>query len=174
MITGAWIIIGILMTIYDYLVLSTSTSMGPSIEYSFRLALVSNVGSALIGAALGGSFLVFFVNVRYQDKPYGYTVLAVTLAFMIVISLIIIVIGATSVVIRTGKPISHPDFINGFEKFMMDSSRIKNIMTWSVVVACTQLVLQINNKFGQGVLGRSSKGNITHHRKSTGYSCSSI
>jgi len=75
-----WLIIGFIITFYDYLVLHTQYSKGPSAEYSFLFSLGMNMGSALVGALLGGSFLVFFVNVKYNDRPYGHTILAVALS----------------------------------------------------------------------------------------------
>jgi adenylate cyclase len=40
----------------------------------------------------------------------------------------------------------------------MDRSRDKSTLVWSIVVAITQLLLQINSKFGQGVLGNIIRG----------------
>jgi adenylate cyclase len=152
-ITVAWLLVGLFMSVYDRLVLLTNNSLGFSDQYSFSVSLAMNLGSALIGAALGGSFMVFFINVRYQDKSYGYTILSVSVGFVIVILLIITILGMITVPMRTGKPITDPASIEALKHFLMDSSRAKNIMTWSVVVAITQLLLQINSKFGQGAFG---------------------
>ena len=61
----AWMIMGFLITVYDYLVLISSSSLGFSDEYSFMVSVARNMGAALIGALLGGSILVFYVNVKY-------------------------------------------------------------------------------------------------------------
>lgn len=158
LITCAWIIVGILISIYDHLVLTTNNSLGPSAEYSFPFSLAMNVGSAIIGALLGGSFLVFFVNVKYQDKSYGYTIIAVTISFAIVILIIILVLGVVTVPIRTGRPLSDPVSMDAFKNFLMDSSRAKNTMVWFIVVAFTQLLYQISSKFGQGSFGDIIRG----------------
>lgn len=80
-ITFTWLAFGFLMAVYDHLVLHTDYSTGPAPDYSFAFALTLNLVSALVGALLGGSFLVFHVNVKYADKPYGYTIMAVCLSF---------------------------------------------------------------------------------------------
>jgi adenylate cyclase len=154
----AWLVIGCLMSVYDHLVLLTHNSIGPSEQYSFQLALTFNLTSALIGGILGGSILVFYVNVKYQDKPYLYTITAVTISFLLIIALIIIVIGAIAVPLKTGKPFTDPRSYNAFQEFLMDSSRAKNIMFWFVVVSLTQFLLQINSKFGFGLLGNVIRG----------------
>jgi adenylate cyclase len=147
-----------MMAVYDYLVLHTIYSKGPSVEYSFPFALAMNLGSALMGSLLGGTFLIFFVNVRYQDKSYGYTLIAVSISFMLIILFIIAVLGAVTVPLRTGQPLTHPISVQELKIFFTDTSRIKNVVSWSIVVAMTQLVLQINSKFGHGALGDIIRG----------------
>jgi len=145
-----WLIVGIFITIYDFLVLNTGFSQGPSEDYSFLMSLAMNTGSALVGALLGGSFLVFYVNVIYREKPYGYTILAVSLSYILIISFIILALGFITVPIKTGKPIYDPVSRSAFTNLLFDTSRIKNFLIWSVVVALTQLFLQISTKFGNG------------------------
>lgn len=146
------------MALYDYLVIHSIYSRGPSSDYSFAFSLAMNVGSALIGSILGGSFLIFFVNVKYQDKSYGYTLIAVGLSFLLIIFLIMLILGLVTVPLRTGKPLTDPDSLQALKVFFTDTSRIKNVISWSIVVALTQLVLQINSKFGHGTLGNIIRG----------------
>ncbi|MBT1705848.1 adenylate/guanylate cyclase domain-containing protein [Chryseosolibacter indicus] len=157
-ITVAWLVVGLLMSIYDHLVLLTNNSQGLSADYSFALSLSMNLTSAVIGSMLGGSLLVFYVNVKYLDKPYGYTLLFVATAFIMVILIIIVVIAMMSIPIKTGKPFTDEVSREALKTFLMDSSRAKNTMIWSIVVLLTQLLLQVNTKFGQGTLGNIISG----------------
>jgi adenylate cyclase len=150
MILVAWMLFGVLMTVYDHLVVHSGNSLGASEGYSFWFSLAMNTGSALIGALLGGSMMVFYINVKYRDKPYGQTILAVAVGYAAVIGFIVLILAAVFVPLRTGKPLSDPVTQEALRQFLSDATRIKNMMTWSVVVAFTQLVLQVNNKFGQG------------------------
>ena len=145
----AWMIMGFLITIYDHLVLLTSSSLGPSSEYSFWISAARNMGGGLIGALLGGSLLVFYINVKYQEKPYAYTILFVTITFILIISFISVLMGMILVPLHTGRPLSDPVSRVAFVNFLKDSSHIKAAMAWSFVVAITQLLLQVNSKFGQ-------------------------
>jgi adenylate cyclase len=146
------------ITIYDYLVLHTQYSIYPSEEYSFLMSMGMNMGSAIIGALLGGSLLVFYVNTKFHDKPYGYTIIAVSVSYILIIFLIILLIGLITVPIRTGKPFFHPESKKLFMTILYDTSRIKNIMIWFVVVALTQLFIQMSNKFGHGVFWNILRG----------------
>ncbi|MBL7697011.1 MAG: adenylate/guanylate cyclase domain-containing protein [Chitinophagaceae bacterium] len=145
----AWMIMGFLISVYDFFVLETSMSLGPSGDYSFLESALRNVGAGLVGALLGGSTLVFFVNVKYQDKPYGYTIITVLVVFLFIIALISVLMGWIMVPIKTGRPINDPVSRKAFVEFMKDSSHVKATLAWSFVVGITQLLLQVNNKFGQ-------------------------
>jgi adenylate cyclase len=145
----AWMIMGFLITVYDHLVLHTDNSVGLSSQYSFWISVARNVGAGLVGALLGGGLLVFYVNVKHQDKPYGYTMLLVSGAFILVVLIVTILIGIILVPSRTGKPLSDPVSMAAFRVFLADSSHPKAALAWSFVVAMTQLLLQVNSKFGQ-------------------------
>lgn len=146
----AWMIMGLLMTVYDLLVLLTDNTAGLSAHYSFAISAARNVGAGLAGALTGGSLLVFFINVKYQDKPYGYTVFLVCFFLLLIVAFLSVVMGMLLVPARTGKPLTDPVSWAAFKEFLKDSSHIKAAMFWGLVVGLTQLFLQINSKFGQG------------------------
>jgi adenylate cyclase len=157
-IISIWLGFGFFLTVYDNLTLNTHFSLGTTDDYSFLFSMAMNMGSALIGALLGGSFLVFYVNVKYQDKPYGYTIIAVSISYILIIAFIILVLGLVTVPIKTGKPLSDPESREAFKTLLSDTSRIKNTITWFIVVVFTQLFLQMNSKFGHGVFWNIIRG----------------
>ncbi len=145
----AWVIFGFLITVHDHLFLLTTSSLGPSSEYSFMISAARNMGAGFIGALVGGSFLVFYVNVKYQDKPYGYTIIAVSIVFILIVAFISLIMGLIITPLLTGKPLSDDVSQTAFNNFMKDTSHFKAAIVWSFVVAVTQLLLQVNSKFGQ-------------------------
>ncbi len=153
-----WLVVGFIITVYDYLVLHTESSLGTSANYSFLFSLIINLGAAFTGALLGGSFLVFFVNVKYQDKPYGYTILAVSTSFILIIAFIAFIIGLIYIPLKSGRPLGEVIQAD-FKNFLFDNARtIKNAVVWSIVVGITQLFLQMNSKFGYGVFWNIIRG----------------
>lgn len=146
----AWMLMGLLLTVYDLLVLLTDNTLGLSDKYSFGISAARNIGAGFVGALIGGSLLVFYVNVKYQDKPYGYTILIVCISLLLIVAFISVLMGVILVPIRTGKPLTDPVSWAAFQKFLKDSSHIKAAIFWGFVVGNTQLLLQVNSKFGQG------------------------
>lgn len=170
----AWLIMGFLITVYDHLILLTSNSLGLSEDYSFLISMARNMGAGLIGALIGGSILVFYVNVKYQDKPYGYTIAVVCISFILIVAFISVLMGVILVPLRTGKSLSDPVSGAAFQSFMLDSSHIKAAISWSFVVAITQLLLQVNSKFGQGVFWNITRGRYNTPKEEKSFFCSLI
>jgi adenylate cyclase len=137
-LTAAWMIVGLFIAVYDHFVLFTPDSAGTISGYSIWRSILINMGSAFTGAMIGGSFLIFYVNVKFRDKSYGYTILAVMLSFIAIILLI--------------------NFILRFIYNADNIRLIKSCMIWGVVVAITQMFLQVNSKFGQGVFWNIIRG----------------
>jgi adenylate cyclase len=153
-----WLAAGFIITVYDYFVLHTEISPGTSEDYSFAFSMIINLGAAFTGAVLGGSFLVFYINVKYRDKPYGYTILAVTVSFILIIAFIAFIIGLIYVPLKSGRPLGEV-LQADFKYFLFDNARtIKNTIVWSIVVGITQLFLQMNSKFGYGVFWNIIRG----------------
>lgn len=153
-----WMILGFIITVYDHLVLHTHNSRGTSEEYTFFISMIRNMGAGLIGALLGGSILVFYVNVKFRDKPYGVTILLVYVSFIFVVGVVTLVMAAIIVPVRVGRPLSDPETLNAVREFITDSHPLKSAVVWSLIVAVTQLMLQISSKFGQGTFGDIVRG----------------
>ena len=88
-----WTTIGLLISLHDHFLLHTQNSLGVSPDYSFFQSALRNMTAGFIGAILGGSLLVFYINVKYQDKPYGYTIVTVSISFIIIIAIISVILG---------------------------------------------------------------------------------
>ncbi|MEJ1237106.1 adenylate/guanylate cyclase domain-containing protein [Chryseolinea sp. T2] len=164
---GAWMAFAIVMTLYDHLIINSMNSNGASSFYSFQYALVSNCISAMIGGLTGGSFLIFVINTRYDTKPIISTVLVATVVYLGVIAIIVVVITCIAYLHALTNSIEVSNTWNVIKRFLSDDTRIKNIFTWYCVVAITQVILQINKRFGEGNLLRILKGqyNVAHQER---------
>ncbi|RAW02937.1 adenylate/guanylate cyclase domain-containing protein [Pseudochryseolinea flava] len=157
-IAGTWIVAGVLIALYDHLVLMTASPKGAAASYSLLFSICFSAGSGLLGALLGGSFLIFYINVKYQDKPYGYTILSVISSFLLIVLLVSLIRGAITLPNISGKPLLHADTLSLLPSFLLDATRAKNILVWLSIVSITQLLLQFSNKFGQGAFAHIIRG----------------
>jgi adenylate cyclase len=153
-----WLFIGAFIACYDYFALQSEISAGTSQAFSFFHHLTVSMAAGLFGALMGGSFLVFYVNEKYRDKPYGFTVITVVISFIIVIAIITVLLALISAPFQTGKSYSSPETKEMFYKALFDPVHFKNIIVWAGVVALTQIFLQFNTKFGEGSMWNMIKG----------------
>jgi len=150
--------IGFLITCYDFFTLRSDISAGFSGSYSFGRSLAFNVAAAFMGGLMGGSFLVFYVNEKFRDKPYGFTIMAVLISFVTIIAIITVILGWIVVTLQTGKSLSDPETKKLYYNFLFNPLHAKNIVVWASVVAVTQIMLQFNTKFGEGNLFNMIRG----------------
>ncbi|MGC3943099.1 MAG: hypothetical protein QM762_00945 [Chryseolinea sp.] len=164
---GAWIAFAIVMTLYDHLIINSMNANGASSFYSIQYALVSNCISALIGGLTGGSFLIFVIDSKFDNKPILSTVLTATVVYLGVIAVIVMVITGIACLHGMATSTGAPKSWDVVKRFLTDDTRIKNVFTWYCVVAITQVILQINKRFGEGNLLRILKGqyNVAHHEE---------
>lgn len=153
-----WLCIGFLIACYDYIVLNSSFTAGFSSDFTFGNHLLLSLVAALLGALMGGSFLVFYVNEKYRDKPYGFTLLAVLVSFFAIVTIITFILGIISAPIQTGKSFADIETKRAFKAFLTNGINYKNILVWSSVVALTQIMLQFNTKFGEGNMWNLIRG----------------
>ncbi len=93
-----WMIIGAIITFYDNFAFHSLISAGTSSSYGFFKSFFINTTGGLIV----GSFLVFYVNEKFRDKPYWITILLVSLSFIVIFTLISSVVVLILSAIQTG------------------------------------------------------------------------
>lgn len=166
-IVVSWMLIGVIMALYDHAAFRSEMSLGTSAYYSFSQSLIFNSLAGFMGAVLGGSFLIFFVNERFRERPYGQNILLVVISFITIVIIITVVFGLVLAVQRSGESLTHTRTIEEFKHYVIDPIHLKNILWWAPVVALTQFTLQISDKFGRGLLWSFIRGKYHKPREET-------
>ena len=164
-IVVSWILVGIWITFYDYVTVSSDISIGFSEQYHLLTNLLFNVTAGLVGSLLGGAFLVFYIEEKFQEQSYGFTLLSVVISFLLIVGFITVLLGVIFVPINSGYQLTSSQGWEAFNQFIRDPIHVKNILVWALVVSLTQFFLQVNNKFGQGVLLNFIKGTYRSPKK---------
>ncbi len=148
----AWELVAIAISVYDHFTFISLYSAGPAEHYSFGRSLSENLAAATFAGVFGGYFLVFYIDEKLRQKSYGYSIVAVSLAFVVIVMIITLLMGLAIAPILTSKPLSDPKTQTAYFDYITNTIHAKNVLVWAIVVALTQLLFQISNKFGQGVL----------------------
>ncbi len=165
LIVFIWICIGVWISLYDHLAFYSEFSKGPDDDYALGLSMAFNTMAGMIGGMLGGTFLVFYINEKYRDRSYGFTIIAVLVSFILIVSFITVVLGLIFIPMISGMPLSSAEGMQRFLAYLTNPLHFKNLMIWGLVVALTQLFLQVDNKFGSGILFNFIKGRYRKPRK---------
>jgi len=167
-ILAAWVVAAFLIATYDYFFVNAhEIHASPSQYYSFWSDLIVNLYGAFVATLTAGSLFVFYLNVKFINKPYGYSILINCLTYIVIVTTTTAVAGFSWVPYATGIHVGEPGFGQAYKNFLLDPYHLNNILVWSIVVALTQFVLLMNNKFGHGVLWDILRGKYHLSRKET-------
>ncbi len=158
MIIVAWMCIGFTIGLCDHFLLFSNAGKGSTEDYSFMVGMFINIGAGFTSGLIAGSILVFYVNERFRNEPYWVTVFLVAAVFVVVFIFIVLLVGILIIPLVTGRSLLLPEGHDDMVMYISDTGHYKNAIIWGSVVALTQFALQINDKFGQGVLWKMVRG----------------
>ena len=154
----------VLGSVYNYFLYQLPTIEKLSPSYSFSTELTMNVVAGFIVGGLIGAFMVYYVQDRFSDKPYGYTIIVLLSGVFGVLLVVSLAFMIPYVMIITGKPITDPASRVLFQKLFFYQVNPSLFVIFPLVVL-QQLMLQISNKFGPGVFWKMALG--TYYRPKT-------
>ncbi len=164
----AWLFIGFFFSLYDLIVwdynkpgyivyLPEGTSLA-------RHILLNLIPPAL-GALLGGSLIVFYLRDRFKKFAYGQLLLLHAMVYLAIIILVaFLVIFINSSIILNASPFSE-EVLARAQGLLVDYGMWKVIIFWFFVVIFTVFMLEVNDKYGPGVLVKLIKGSYHQPRQ---------
>src|SRR4030095_14819415 len=73
-----------LSAVYTYFVYQTPTVEKLVSSYSFARDMLWTIISAFVVGSIVGAFMVYYIQDRFSDKPYGYTIIALLVSLFVV------------------------------------------------------------------------------------------
>jgi adenylate cyclase len=105
-----------------------------------------------VGSILLASLEVLYLGKLLRKKPFGLTLLIKTTVYlifmMVFISVAVLYIYSTEI----NKPMLSPDVLGLYFHFVTSFSIIMTFIYWGLACISALFILQVNDKFGQGVL----------------------
>ena len=160
-LVGFWVFCTIFISFYEASILGFKSGIGGE-HYSFLRNLLIGILVTVIGATLLGSLEVLYLGKLLRKKPFGMTLITKTiiyLMFMIFfISMVIIYIYSAEI----NRPLFSGDVFKLYVDFLFSANIVMSIIYWSIACLSALFILQVNDKFGQGVLLNFLRGK--YHR----------
>jgi adenylate cyclase len=146
-----WGFCGIFIAFYDASVLGFKSAIEGE-HYSFLYNLIAVILTCVIGATLLGSLEVLFLSKLLRKKPFGITLITKTIIYLMFMLFFISIAMLTIYSSETNKPLLSGDVLKLYVDFLFSSRVLMVINYWSIACMSALFILQVNDKFGQGVL----------------------
>jgi len=147
----------IFIVFYEASISGFESSIGGK-HYSFLRILISIVFVTIIGASLMGSLVVLYLDKLLRKKPFGLTLLIKTIVFLIFIFIFTSFAIIYSYSSDLGKSVLHKNVINEYIEYLSSATFVMSIVYWGVAILFAFFILQVSEKFGQGVLVNFLRG----------------
>lgn len=136
-------------TIISYHSLSTNIF---GLPYSLTRSLVISVVVTIIGGSAIGVFEVLYYSRLLRKQPFGITLIKKTTFYLFNIFIFTSIAVIVSSSIGFDKPLFHSQVLGSYLKHLNSQGFVLIMVYWSIAVMTGLFLLQIDNKFGQGVL----------------------
>lgn len=151
-ITFVYVLINIFTAFFNDSVLNSPFSLGPSDFFVFKDHIFLNSLGGLVSGILGGTMLVIVNSRIFRKKSFGFALGVTAISYVIIFFIVIMVIGLTNARLQLGPESSYQEILNKGFAIFTDQSIIVYFVMWFVITLFTLFMLQVNDKFGPGIL----------------------
>lgn len=156
-ITIFWGIISLVFSIQNHVFLEATRQRGFE-HYDFSVNLLTTLLIVPLAGVLAGGTIVYFLKEQMRKLPLWFAIIADTL--IIVVIIVIITIPASLIynsIYFSRLPWDWFIVVHALD-FMFSLGLLHTIIFWSLIASLTMVVLQVNEKYGQGIFWKLLKG----------------
>tara|TARA_B100000809_G_scaffold110921_2_gene109502 strand:- start:34643 stop:35716 length:1074 start_codon:yes stop_codon:yes gene_type:complete len=165
-ITIAYVFITLFLFFFNCAMISSPYSLGPSKEFSVDSYLITSILTGLVAGVLGGMLLVSVNNQLFRRRSFKSAMLITLLAYVAVFLLVVLVSTFAYVLGQHGiHAISIDSTKAGLWGVFTTRIITTNFILWGAIIFFTLFLLQVNDKFGPGILLKFLAGNYHHPKK---------
>jgi len=165
-----WALVACISFVSQYfLIFDLITLKKLSGSYAFWPEFIASLILGLLGGFIGGYLLVFKMNTRYRKKSFAFGIinsaLVFILAYVCIATIGLFIIDFIYFSFQGNFSFAVLKSTNNVLFNILSPSFLINIILWGLLISCTQFMLQVNDKFGPGVLWKFITGKYYHPRQ---------
>jgi adenylate cyclase len=146
-----WLFCAIFITFYDASVLGFKSEIEGE-HYSFLRTLIITIINCVIGATLLGSLEVLYLSKLFRKKPFGITLLIKTTIYLMFMLFFISMGTLYTYSSEINKPLLSEEVLKLYVDFLFSARIVMAFIYWGIACMSALFILQVSDKFGQGVL----------------------
>lgn len=123
-----------------------------STDYNYFYTLLISIMNCLVGASILGSMEVMWFGKFFRKKPFGFSLFARTFIYLSFILFFISLSTLTIISNEIDKSLLSKDVLNLLLNTIITTRFLLQIIYWGICCFLALFIMQVNEKFGQGVL----------------------
>ncbi len=164
-ITIGYVCINVFIFFFNYALINSPYSLGPSPLLHVGSYLLTNILIGLIAGILGGILLVGVNSRMFRRRSFKFAMIATGIAYMLLFVLITMVATFANLLGEHGLRGISIDTIQVAIGYVFDLTLITYFMLWGAITLFTLFLLQVNDKFGPGILIKFLAGKYHQPKK---------
>jgi len=165
LITLGFVAINIVLSFLNYAVLNSPYSLGPSPLFNATYYLLTNILVGVIAGLLGGVVLVTVNGQIFRKRSFKFAMLTTLFTYVFIFILVTLVALFTNLIAEHGLDGITYDIIKIGLGFVFNWTLISYFILWGGIILLTLFLLQVNDKFGPGILLKFLAGNYHQPKK---------
>ena len=121
-------------------------------HYSFIRNLIVVIIGCVIGATLLGSLEVLYLSKLLRKKPFGVTLLIKTAIYLMFMLFFISLVTLYMYRSEISRPLLSGDVFKLYIDYLFSARIVMTFIYWGIACMSALFILQVSDKFGQGVL----------------------
>ncbi|MEM9053219.1 MAG: adenylate/guanylate cyclase domain-containing protein [Bacteroidota bacterium] len=157
-ISGIYVVVSLFITFYNRSILLGGWLSEPARNFNTRVEFVISLSIGLIAGVVGGSILVQIYEKVFKKKSFGFSWMVTALFF---VSLFLVTFVTVNLIVYSAQFRVSGDHTAALEQTLnltVAPPLLSTFLLWGFIVVLTVFFLQINDKFGPGVLRKFIRG----------------
>ena len=164
-ITVGYILINIFIFFFNYSVINSPYSLGPSPEFNVGTYFSVIILNGLIAGVFGGALLVWVNSQLFRRRSFKFALLTTLIAYVSIFVLVSIFSTLAILIGIYGLEGVSFDSMETTLEYLFNPTLITNFILWGAITLFTLFLLQVNDKFGPGILLKFLAGNYHQPKK---------
>lgn len=164
-ITIGYSLLNIFIFFFNYTVINSPYSLGPSPQFNVSAYFLTTILTGLIAGLLGGVLLVWVNSQLFRKRSFKFAMLTTLVAYILIFLLVSLLATLAMLIGEYGLLGISFDAMKTTLKFILNPTLITNFILWGTITLFTLFLLQVNDKFGPGILLKFLAGNYHQPKK---------
>jgi adenylate cyclase len=164
-ITIGYMVLNGFIFILNYTTINSPLSLGVSPRFNFINYFLTSLLIGLTAGVLGGALLVWVNNKLFNRLSFKLAMLTTLLAYILIFLLVSLVAWMIMLIGEYGPLGISLDILKTTLEFVLNPTLVVNFFLWGIISLLTLFLLQVNDKFGPGILIKFLSGNYYQPKK---------